>query len=72
MKGDKIKITDFGMGRIIENVEKKQMLTRNGSPAYASPQVFFEGKYSNKTDIYSLGVIFHLLIYGQFHFKAST
>lgn len=32
-----VKITDFGMGRILEDVGKKLPLTKVGTPAYAAP-----------------------------------
>jgi len=31
------KITDFGMGRIIDDISKKFPLTKVGSPAWAAP-----------------------------------
>lgn len=47
------------MGKIMEDVEKLMPLTKIGTPAYASPQVYLDGKYTNKTDVYSLGVMFY-------------
>jgi serine/threonine protein kinase len=32
-----VKLTDFGMGRILEDIRSKQVMTKVGTPAYAAP-----------------------------------
>ncbi|CAK67699.1 unnamed protein product (macronuclear) [Paramecium tetraurelia] len=66
------KIADLGMGRVIEDMNYAQNFTKVGTPAYAAPQLFLESKFSSKADVYSLGVIFYQLIYGQLPIQANT
>jgi serine/threonine protein kinase len=46
-----------------------------GSPGYTAPEVlsYIEGKkiYTNKCDVYSLGVTFFILFYGYNPFKSE-
>ncbi|CAD8128042.1 unnamed protein product [Paramecium sonneborni] len=68
-----VKLTDFGMGRILEDITKKQALTKVGTPAYAAPQLYLEDQYSSKCDVYSLGVIlFQLAFNNRLPFTAKT
>ncbi|CAD8193913.1 unnamed protein product [Paramecium octaurelia] len=66
------KIADLGMGRVIEDMNYAQNFTKVGTPAYAAPQLFLESKFSSRADVYSLGVIFYQLIYGQLPIQAKT
>ena len=36
-----------------------------GTPLYMSPQLLNKEKYTNKSDIWSLGVIFYEILYGK-------
>ncbi|KAM3135949.1 hypothetical protein pb186bvf_011939 [Paramecium bursaria] len=68
-----VKITDFGMGRILEDVGKKLPLTKVGTPAYAAPQLYLEQTFSSKADVYSLGIIFYQLVNnGNLPFNIQT
>ncbi|CAD8128037.1 unnamed protein product [Paramecium sonneborni] len=66
------KIADLGMGRVIEDMNYAKNFTKVGTPAYAAPQLFLESAFSSKADVYSLGVIFYQLIYGQLPIEAKT
>ena len=57
-----IKIGDFGISKQF-NSNKEYTLTINqkGSPAYIAPEIFKDGKYNKKCDIYSLGCIMYEL-----------
>lgn len=37
IKDDKIKISDFGVSRVLNDMKQKAFLTFVGSPAYSSP-----------------------------------
>ena len=52
---DKVKICDFGLSRYTINQSK--FISQVGTKYYFSPQMINNEKYSNKTDIWSLGVI---------------
>ena len=47
-----------------------------GSGPYTSPQIYKEEPYTNKSDLWSVGVIFYELIFGYtpsfFHFQNPT
>ena len=57
-----IKLIDFGTCNYIKH---KGMLTlRVGSPFYIAPEVL-KGNYNNKCDIWSAGILLHILLVGQ-------
>jgi serine/threonine protein kinase len=55
-----IKITDFGFAKSFEKHELS--LTFCGSPLYMSPEILKHSPYTNKSDLWSLGVILYELI----------
>lgn len=60
-----IKITDFGLSRLIN--EASLMKTFCGTPNYLAPEVLVthgEGSYTNKVDVWSLGVILFICLVG--------
>ena len=65
-KNMEIKIGDFGISK---QLNKEYTLTKNklGTEYYIAPEIIKEGKYNEKSDIWSLGCIiyelFHLRIY---------
>ncbi|KAL2931649.1 Cysteine-rich receptor-like protein kinase 10, partial [Bienertia sinuspersici] len=60
------KIADFGMARLFE---KEQMLANTtrimGTRGYMAPEYMLTGEYSDKSDVYSYGVIILELVSGQ-------
>ena len=60
-KGNKIKIADFGISRIVEG--RHQMIyTKIGTPYYMSPEVLNGYRYSYSIDHWGLGCIFYELL----------
>ena len=61
-KGDKIKITDFGLASLID--KKNHIFKKCGTPGYMAPEVFrFNERmpstdYDDRCDIFSIGCIF--------------
>ncbi|CAD8108087.1 unnamed protein product [Paramecium primaurelia] len=53
------KISDFGIGRLIKQLTKKNDLIRTGTPNYSAPQMFENHIATEKSDIFSLGVLFY-------------
>jgi serine/threonine protein kinase len=37
LKKEEIKLSDFGMGRVVEDMKERLKLTKVGTPAYAAP-----------------------------------
>ena len=57
-------IADFGIAKLSQEVEAKEVLGNTGSPAYMAPEQFY-GEYSFNSDIYGVGVILYELITGE-------
>ncbi|CAD8207255.1 unnamed protein product [Paramecium pentaurelia] len=53
------KISDYGIGRLIKELTKKNDLIRTGTPNYSAPQMFENHIATEKSDIFSLGVLFY-------------
>jgi len=81
-KNSPIKIIDFGLSQCVEKKKLVQVLTRKnygdvvmnapvGTPHYISPEVL-NGKYNQKCDIWSAGVILFVLLGGYFPFDGDS
>ncbi|KAF9597063.1 hypothetical protein IFM89_015254 [Coptis chinensis] len=64
----KMKLADFGLAAWI-TIGKLSGLV--GSPVYVAPEVLV-GDYSEKVDIWSVGVLLHVLLVGELPFQANT
>jgi calcium-dependent protein kinase len=57
-----VKLTDFGFATFFKKEQGlKQVL---GSPLYMAPEIVQEQSYNSKVDIWSVGVIAHIMISG--------
>ncbi|KAM3137258.1 hypothetical protein pb186bvf_010628 [Paramecium bursaria] len=67
------KLTDFGESKISECLNDQMQQTNTGTPIYQSPQISLGSEigYSAKADIYSLGIVFHEMVYGKLPFAAT-
>jgi calcium-dependent protein kinase len=80
-KNSTVKIIDFGLSHITKkklvqyitgkNFENFAMESIVGTPQYISPEVL-QGKYNQKCDIWSAGVILYAMLGGHFPFKGVT
>ncbi|CAD8173347.1 unnamed protein product [Paramecium octaurelia] len=67
---NEIKLSDFGLCKVVDNDKSKMELTSQGVGTYwyLPPECFHTGdqppNISNKVDIWSLGVIFYEMLYG--------
>lgn len=64
-----IKIIDFGLSKDFS--ETNTMRTMSGSPYYVAPEVFLQ-KYTQKIDIWSLGVVLYIMLSGKVPFPGTT
>ena len=56
-----LKIVDFGFAEIIN---PNYLASRSGTPGYIAPEVFKNIPYTEKGDMFSLGVILYSLVSG--------
>ena len=66
-----LKIADFGLATVIDDNETKLYL-RCGSPGYVAPELLQEKGYNCQADIFSVGVIFYIVLTGRPLFRGNT
>ena len=69
-KNGRVKITDFGLAKLLEKQPSAYTLTqtgqRMGTPHYMAPeQIETSGQVDHRADIYSLGVVFYEMLTGR-------
>ena len=64
LRGKECKISDFGFAKNIES-ESAVMKSIVGTPLYMSPQLLHKQKYTNKSDLWSIGLIFYEMLHGK-------
>jgi len=68
-KNPTIKISDFGLSKVMSNQVLK---TKCGTPGYVAPEVLAGNGYDSSVDIWSVGVIFYILLCGFPPFYAEN
>ena len=65
-----VKLADFGLAKFIGGTQQSQInnhvatKTMCGSPGYVSPEILQNLEYTEKTDMWSLGVVLYILLCG--------
>ena len=63
-----LKLIDFGLATSISNnVTGKKC----GTPHYIAPEMLSKGKFTEKTDAWSIGVVMYVMVTGKFPFDGS-
>lgn len=71
LKNSEVKIADFGFA--MKASESKKYSSYNvGSPIYMPPEALNDNRYSFKSDIWAIGVIFYELLTGKTPWRAKT
>lgn len=71
LKDSTIKIADFGFA-MRQSDSRKYSSYNVGSPVYMPPEALNENKYSFKSDIWALGVIYYEMLTGKTPWRAKT
>lgn len=69
-KGE-VKVTDFGIARIISSSQTKTGVVM-GSPSYMSPEQIAGKKVDGRSDLFSLGVMLYELLTGERPFQGDS
>lgn len=62
----RVKIGDFGLSKLVHPAEV--MTQPCGSPQYVAPEVLGGGGYGKEADMWSIGIILHLVVRGRLPF----
>ncbi|CAI5719374.1 unnamed protein product [Peronospora effusa] len=69
--GNMVKIADFGLAKELE--QPTTLLKRScGTLEYAAPELLCGQPYGLKSDIFSLGIVLYVLLFGAFPFSAES
>jgi serine/threonine-protein kinase ULK/ATG1 len=63
IKNGNFKISDFGLARVISDVEFNENMSSKGTPLYMAPELHYEKEGSSKVDVFSLGIILYRLAF---------
>lgn len=71
IKGNVIKITDFGIARITATSQTQTGVVK-GTPFYMSPEQFSGEKVDGRSDIFSLGTMLYQMLTGALPFQGDS
>jgi eukaryotic-like serine/threonine-protein kinase len=63
--GDEVKVTDFGIAKMLEGSDATMAGAVLGTPLYMSPEQVTGTPVDNKADIYSMGITMYELLNGS-------
>lgn len=66
-----VKLVDFGFATTSQQVRDHPSSYLCGTRGYIAPEVLKDRKYSNKSDVWSLGVVFYIMISGLMPFRTT-
>mmetsp|Transcript_8136 Transcript_8136/g.18155 ORF Transcript_8136/g.18155 Transcript_8136/m.18155 type:complete len:517 (+) Transcript_8136:77-1627(+) len=68
--GMRLKLADFGFSTVL--MRGVPMTDLYGTAPYMSPEMIVEGVYDEKVDIWSLGVVMYVLVFGTFPYYPAV
>jgi WD40 repeat protein len=69
---ERVRITDFGLARTVDDASLTQSGIIAGTPAYMSPEQANGAKIDPRSDLFSLGSVLYTLCAGHAPFRAET
>lgn len=67
----KIKVTDFGIAKLVNSTDLTMENTGAGTPVIMSPEQITKGITTEKSDIFSLGVVLYFMLTGKMPFEGE-
>jgi len=67
-----VKILDFGIAKAANSLEHTQEGTLKGKVSYMSPEQILDGEVDQRSDIFSLGIVFYELVTGYRLFSGEN
>jgi len=71
LESGEVKVTDFGIARIVSSSQTKTGVVM-GSPSYMSPEQISGKKVDGRSDLFSLGVVLYELLTGERPFRGES
>jgi serine/threonine protein kinase len=69
---ERVKLTDFGLARAVDDVSLTQSGVVAGTPQYMAPEQASGGVVDHRADLFSLGSVLYALCTGRAPFRASA
>lgn len=69
---ERVKLTDFGLARAVDDVSMTQTGQIAGTPQYMSPEQAFGHTLDARSDLFSLGSVLYTMCTGHAPFRAET
>lgn len=69
---ERVKITDFGLARVIHEAQSTQSNVVAGTPQYMSPEQARGETVDHRSDLFSLGSVLYAMCTGRSPFRAET
>ena len=70
--GGAVKLMDFGIARLRDDVQVTMTGALVGSPAYMSPEQAVSGQLDARSDLFSLGTVLYRMVTGTLPFRGSN
>ncbi|HIK92189.1 MAG TPA: serine/threonine protein kinase, partial [Planctomycetes bacterium] len=69
---ERVKLTDFGLARAIDDIGMTKTGQITGTPQYMSPEQAQEQRVDHRTDLFSLGCVLYAMCPGRAAFRADS